>query len=88
MSIVAEIPMSGKRINYFTRTQAYFQASHGARLSESTVRGLYKEGGPISKLGLDPKAIEWKKRKDPKKALDELEKITEIISKLETMPLL
>ncbi|TFH05546.1 MAG: hypothetical protein E4H14_12520 [Candidatus Thorarchaeota archaeon] len=76
----------GKRVNYFTRTREYVETSHGARLSESTVRGLYQEGGPISKLGLDPKAIEWKKRKDQQKALDELEKIADKITKMETMP--
>ncbi|TFG26035.1 hypothetical protein EU528_15090 [Candidatus Thorarchaeota archaeon] len=76
----------GKRVNYLTRTQTYVEKSHGARLSESTVRGLYKEKGPIHQLGLDPRAAEWKKRKDTQKALDELEKATEKITKLETMP--
>ena len=78
--------LRGKRINYFTRTQSYVEASHGALLSESTIRGLYRDDGPISKLGLDPKAIDWKKREDTQKALAELDKIAEKISKLETMP--
>jgi hypothetical protein len=76
----------GKRVSYLTRTQTYVEKAHGARLSESTVRGLYKEDGPIHQLGLDPRAVEWKRRKDPQKALDELEKITEKITKIETMP--
>jgi hypothetical protein len=76
----------GKRVKYLERTQAYVEKAHGARLSESTVRGLYKDDGPIHQLGIDPRAAEWKKRKDPKKALDELEKINEKITKLETMP--
>ncbi|MGY5881586.1 MAG: hypothetical protein RTV31_15150 [Candidatus Thorarchaeota archaeon] len=76
----------GKRVKYMSRTQAYVEAAHGARLSESTVRSLFKEKGPIHRLGLDPRANEWKKRKDTKKAIDELEKIAEKVTKLEIMP--
>ena len=76
----------GKRVNYMLRTQTYVETAHGARVSTSTVTGLYKEGGPIDQLGLDPKAIDWRKRKDPKKAIEELDKIAEKISKFETMP--
>ena len=76
----------GKRVNYMMRTQAYLATAHGARLSTSTVTKLYKEGGPIDQLGLDPRANEWKKKKNAEKAIEELDKIAEIISKLETMP--
>lgn len=78
--------LRGQRVNYLVRIQIYIETAHGARLSESTIREFFKEDGPIAKLGLDPRAVEWKKRKDMKKAIDELEKLAEKITKLEAMP--
>jgi len=61
------------------------ESAHGARLSEGTVRKLFSEGGPIHRLGLDPRANEWRKRKNKAKSIEELEKISEKISQMETM---
>ncbi|MBY8998645.1 MAG: hypothetical protein KGD60_13025 [Candidatus Thorarchaeota archaeon] len=76
----------GKRVNYLTKLQTYVESAHGARLSESTIKNLFKEEGPIHRLGLDPRANEWRARKDGDKAIEELDRIADKISKLETMP--
>ncbi len=76
----------GQRINYLKRTQDYVGSAHGARLSEGTIRNLFSENGPISRMGLDPRANEWRKRSNKAKAIAELEKIAERISTLETIP--
>jgi hypothetical protein len=76
----------GQRINYLKRTQDYVESAHGARLSEGTVRKLFSEKGPIRRMGLDPRANEWRKRRNKAKAIEELEKIAEKISQFETMP--
>ncbi|OLS24638.1 MAG: hypothetical protein ThorAB25_23160 [Candidatus Thorarchaeota archaeon AB_25] len=78
--------MRGQRINYMKRTQDYVESAHGARLSEGTIRKLFLEDGPIHKMGLDPRANEWRKQKNKAKAFEELDKIAEKISKLEAMP--
>lgn len=76
----------GKRINYMIRTQEYIESAHGAKLSTSTVTQLYLKDGPIFALGLDPRANEWRKRKNREKALEELDKIADRLSQLESMP--
>lgn len=77
--------VKGQRIDYLKRIQDYVSSAHGARLSEGTVRKLFSIDGPIHRMGLDPRAYEWRKRKNKAKAIEELEKISDKISQMETL---
>ncbi|MDF1538090.1 MAG: hypothetical protein P1Q69_04225 [Candidatus Thorarchaeota archaeon] len=76
----------GKKVNYMIKTKEYMECAHGAKLSTSTVTQLYLKDGPLFRLGLDPRANEWRIKKNKEKAINELEKIAEEIGKMETMP--
>lgn len=75
----------GRRVSLTKRTRRYVNEAHGTELSQATVRYLLSEGGPIHKLGLDPRVSTWRQCKK-KDAMEDLDEISEEISKLEVMP--